>query len=85
MPKKRYNAEEIIHKLRGADVLLSRWKLSATSAIKLVSATKRAPEALTTPALDSGDVWPDLLARVGAAIDPESTPTRVEKRRVTHR
>ncbi len=24
MPKKRYNAEEIIHKLRGADVLLSQ-------------------------------------------------------------
>jgi hypothetical protein len=27
-----------------------------------------------TPKLDSGDVWPDLLARVGATIDPESTP-----------
>ncbi len=26
MPKKRYNAEEIIHKLRGADVLLSQEK-----------------------------------------------------------
>ena len=26
MPKKRYNAEEIIHKLRGADVLLSQGK-----------------------------------------------------------
>jgi len=24
MPKKRYNAEEIIHKFRGADVLLSQ-------------------------------------------------------------
>ncbi len=24
MPKKRYNAEEIIHKLRGADVLLGQ-------------------------------------------------------------
>jgi hypothetical protein len=27
-----------------------------------------------TPELDSGDVWPDLLARVGATIDPESPP-----------
>ena len=27
-----------------------------------------------TSELDSGDVWPDLLARVGATIDPESTP-----------
>ena len=26
MPKKRYNAEEIIHKLRSADVLLSQGK-----------------------------------------------------------
>ncbi len=26
MPKKRYNAEEIIHKLRGVDVLLSQGK-----------------------------------------------------------
>ena len=26
MPKRRYNAEEIIHKLRGADVLLSQGK-----------------------------------------------------------
>ena len=26
MPKKRYNAEEIIHKLRGADVLLGQGK-----------------------------------------------------------
>jgi transposase-like protein len=26
MPKKRYNAEEIIHKLRGSDVLLSQGK-----------------------------------------------------------
>ncbi len=26
MPKKRYNAEEIIHKLREADVLLSQEK-----------------------------------------------------------
>ena len=26
MPKKRYNAEEIIHKLRGADVLRSQGK-----------------------------------------------------------
>ena len=26
MPKRRYSAEEIIHKLRGADVLLSRGK-----------------------------------------------------------
>ena len=26
MPKKRYNAEEIIHKLRGTDVLLSQGK-----------------------------------------------------------
>jgi hypothetical protein len=26
MPKKRYNAEEIIHKLREADVLLSQGK-----------------------------------------------------------
>ena len=26
MPKKRYNAEEIIHKLREADVLLSQRK-----------------------------------------------------------
>ncbi len=26
MPKKRYNAEEIIHKLRGADVLLDQGK-----------------------------------------------------------
>ncbi len=26
MPKKRYNAEEIIQKLRGADVLLSQGK-----------------------------------------------------------
>ncbi len=29
MPKKRYNAEEIIHKLREADVLLGQWKPSA--------------------------------------------------------
>ncbi len=29
-----------------------------------------------TPQLDSGDVWPDLLARVEAIIDPESTPKR---------
>ncbi len=27
-----------------------------------------------TPKLDSGDVWPDLLARVGATITPESPP-----------
>jgi integrase len=27
-----------------------------------------------TPKLDSGDVWPDLLARVGATSDPEATP-----------
>ncbi len=26
MPKKRYNAEEIIHKLRGADILLGQGK-----------------------------------------------------------
>jgi hypothetical protein len=29
-----------------------------------------------TRELDLGDVWPDLLARVGATIAPESTPKR---------
>jgi len=29
-----------------------------------------------TPRLESGDVWPDLLARVVATIAPESTPKR---------
>ena len=29
-----------------------------------------------TSELDTGDVWPDLLARVGATIAPESTPKR---------
>jgi len=27
-----------------------------------------------TPELDSGDLWPNLLARVGATIDPEGAP-----------
>ena len=40
MPKKRYNAEEIIHKLRGADVLLSQGKASARPASRSVSATR---------------------------------------------
>ncbi len=40
MPKKRYNAEEIIHKLRGADVLLGQGKPSARSAIRSVSSTR---------------------------------------------
>jgi hypothetical protein len=31
-----------------------------------------------TPGLDSGDVWPDLLARVGATIAPESPPIAVQ-------
>jgi hypothetical protein len=32
MPKKRYNAEEIIQKLRGADVLLSQGKTVSPAA-----------------------------------------------------
>jgi transposase-like protein len=35
MPKKRYNAEEIIHKLREADVLLSQGK-SVSQACKQI-------------------------------------------------
>ena len=27
-----------------------------------------------TPELESGDVWPDLMARLGATSDPEATP-----------
>jgi hypothetical protein len=41
MPKKRYNAEEIIHKLREANVLLSQGKGSARSGSRSVSATRR--------------------------------------------
>ncbi len=33
-----------------------------------------AAERQFTPEPDSGDVWPDLLARVGATSDPETTP-----------
>ncbi len=40
MPKKQYNAEEIIHKLRGADVLLSQGKASAKPASRSASATR---------------------------------------------
>ncbi len=40
MPKKRYSAEEIIQKLRGADVLLSQGKASAKPASRSVSATR---------------------------------------------
>ena len=36
MPKKRYNAEEIIHKLREADALLSQGK-TVSDACKLLS------------------------------------------------
>ena len=32
MPKKRYNAEEIIHKLRGANFLRVRRRISRTAA-----------------------------------------------------
>ncbi len=35
MPKKRYNAEEIIHKLRGADVLLSQGKTASQACKQL--------------------------------------------------
>jgi DNA-binding CsgD family transcriptional regulator len=35
MPKKRYNAEEIIHKLREADVLLAQGKTVVETCKKL--------------------------------------------------
>ncbi len=40
MPKKRYNAEEIIHKLREADVLLSQGKSVSQAASSSVSAIR---------------------------------------------
>ena len=40
MPKKRYNAEEIIHKLRGADVLLSQVKTVSQACKQIASATR---------------------------------------------
>jgi hypothetical protein len=40
MPKKRYNAEEIIQKLRGAEVCLARGKPSARPASRSASATR---------------------------------------------
>jgi putative transposase len=41
MPKKRYNAEEIIHKLRGADVLLGQGK-TVSQACKQISVSDQA-------------------------------------------
>jgi transposase-like protein len=41
MPKKRYNAEEIIHKLRAADVLLSQGK-SISQACKQIGVSDQA-------------------------------------------
>ena len=40
MPKKRYNAEEIIHELREADVLLSQGKTVSQPASSSESATR---------------------------------------------
>ncbi len=36
MPKKRYNAEEIIHKLRGANFLRVRRRISRTAFCRLL-------------------------------------------------
>ena len=40
MPSKRYNAEEIIHKLRAADVLLGQGKTSVGGVNSSVSARR---------------------------------------------
>ncbi len=49
----------------------SNWAVTARHYARWMDDAARQP---LTPKLDSGDVWPDLLARVGATIDPESTP-----------
>ena len=49
MPKKRYNAEEIIHKLRGADALLGQGITRSSVCEKIGVSNDKAPEALTTP------------------------------------
>ena len=51
----------------------SNWAITARHYARWMDDATRQPR---TPELDLGDVWPDLLARVGAAITPESTPKR---------
>jgi hypothetical protein len=41
MPKKRYNAEEIVHKLREADVLLSQAKTAPGRAVRDMRSARR--------------------------------------------
>jgi integrase len=49
----------------------SNWAVTARHYARWMDDAARQP---LTPQLDSGDVWPDLLARVGATIAPESPP-----------
>ncbi len=51
----------------------ANWAVTARHYARWVDDAARQP---VSPELQSGDVWPDLLARVGATIDPESTPKR---------
>ncbi len=51
----------------------SNWAITARQYARWMDDAARQP---VTRELDLGDVWPDLLARVGATIDPESTPKR---------
>ncbi len=49
----------------------SNWAVTARHYARWMDDAARQP---LTPKLDSGDVWPDLLAQVATAIAPESPP-----------
>ena len=50
MPKKRYNAEEIIHKLREADVLLGQGRKAISRGLQASSASPIKPTTAGTRA-----------------------------------
>ena len=60
----------------------SDWSITARHYAKWV---EDAGAGRGTAQLDAGDVWPDLLARVGATTDPEYAPVGFATRRVTDR
>jgi hypothetical protein len=53
----------------------ANWAVTARHYARWVDDAARQP---VTPLLDSGDLWPDLLARAGTTSTPDSTPMRLQ-------
>jgi transposase-like protein len=80
MPKKRYNAEEIIHKLRGADVLLGQGK-TVSQACKQIGVSDQTYYRWRLPRSGTRYALAEQSSAANHATAPAATPTLAKGRK----